>query len=157
MKPGPKFYEWERKGVPIRIEVGPKDIAKQSLMLVQRIVFGDGQRKEAMDESAAIEQMPERLNAMQQAMLDAARQRREENSHRGITDYDEMKRRIDEHGGFFFAGWCGSADCEERVKNDTKATIRVLPFEEFRSPQQPERCVVCGGNSSAEAVWAKAY
>jgi prolyl-tRNA synthetase len=157
MKPGPKYYEWERKGVPVRIEVGPKDIAKQSLMLVQRVVFGEAQRKEAMDESAAIEQLPRRLEAMQRDLLEAARRRREENSHRGIADYEELKRRIDEHSGFFYAGWCGGAGCEARVKEETKATIRVLPFEEFRSPGQPERCVVCGSPAQSEAVWAKAY
>jgi prolyl-tRNA synthetase len=157
MKPGPKFYEWERKGVPVRIEVGPKDIAKQQLMLVFRITFGDAPRKEPMDESAAIEQLPGRLEAMQAAMLQAARDRREANSHRGITDYDAMKQRIEEAGGFVFAGWCGGADCEQKVKEETKATIRVLPFEEFRSAEQPQQCIVCGGTAETEAVWARAY
>jgi prolyl-tRNA synthetase len=157
MKPGPKFYEWERKGVPVRIEVGPKDIAKGQLMLVQRVVFGDAQRKEALDESAAIASLPQRLSDLQAALLQAARDRREANSHRGVTDYAEMSARIEADGGFYFAGWCGSADCEQKVKEDTKATIRVLPFEEFRSAQAPERCVVCGSPSEAEAVWARAY
>jgi prolyl-tRNA synthetase len=157
MKPGPKFYEWERKGVPVRIEVGPKDIAKGSLMLVQRVVFGDAQRKEPLEEQVAIAGMPHRLQAMQQSLLNAARERREANTHRGITDYGEMKRSIEDRGGFYFAGWCGSADCEQRVKEETKATIRVLPFEEFRSSQQPERCIVCASAAHTEAVWAKAY
>jgi prolyl-tRNA synthetase len=157
MKPGPKFYEWERKGVPVRIEVGPKDIAKQSLMLVHRVTFGDMQRKEPLDEAAAIAGMPERLDRMQQGMLQAALERREANSHRGVTDYAEMRRRIDEEGGFYFAGWCGSADCEQKVKEETKATIRVLPFDEFRSDPRPDACIVCGANAQAEAVWARAY
>jgi prolyl-tRNA synthetase len=157
MKPGPKFYEWERKGVPIRIEVGPKDIAKQSLMLVHRIVFGDGQRKEPLEEGAAIASMADRLDAMQRGLLYAARARREQNSHRGAADYAAMSRGIDEHGGFWYAGWCGGAGCEEQVKNETKATIRVLPFEEFRSPEQPQQCIVCGGGAQSEAVWARAY
>jgi prolyl-tRNA synthetase len=157
MKPGPKFYEWERKGVPVRIEVGPKDIAKGSLMLVQRVVFGDAQRKEPLEENAAIEGMTGRLERLQRSMLDAARERREQNSHRGITDYGELQRRIEEHGGFFYAGWCGSPACEEKVKDETRATIRVLPFDEFRSSLQPERCIVCGGVAQTEAVWAKAY
>jgi prolyl-tRNA synthetase len=157
MKPGPKFYEWERKGVPIRIEVGPKDIAKQQLMLVQRVVFGDAQRKEALDEAAAIASIPERLEGLQAALLAAARERRETASHRGITDYAEMKSLIESVGGFFYAGWCGSVACEQKVKEETKATIRVLPFEEFRSEQAPTHCVVCGGASESEAMWARAY
>jgi prolyl-tRNA synthetase len=157
MKPGPKFYEWERKGVPVRIEVGPKDIAKGQLMLVQRVVFGEAQRKEALDEAAAIASLPQRLSDLQAALLQAARDRREANSHRGITDYAEMSSRIEADGGFYFAGWCGSTECEQKVKEDTKATIRVLPFEEFRSAHAPERCVVCGSPSEAEAVWARAY
>ncbi len=59
--------------------------------------------------------------------------------------------------GFAYSGWCGSAECEERAKEETKADIRVLPDEEFRSRKAPETCVVCGGKSVAEVVWAKAY
>jgi prolyl-tRNA synthetase len=157
MKPGPKYYEWERKGVPIRIEIGPRDIEKEQLMLVLRITPGELQRKEPVPEAAVAEVVAARLDALQRGLLDEAMRRREANSHRGITDYDEMKRRIDEHGGFFFAGWCGSADCEQKVKEQTKATIRVLPLDEFASPERPARCIVCGSDATAEAVWARAY
>jgi prolyl-tRNA synthetase len=157
MKPGPKYYEWERKGVPIRIEVGPKDIARQQLMLVQRVVHGDAPRKEALDEAAAIASLPERLDRLQAALLAAARERREASSHRGITDYAVLRARIESDGGFYYAGWCGSADCEQKVKQETRATIRVLPFEEFRSAEAPQRCVVCGSAAEVEAVWARAY
>jgi prolyl-tRNA synthetase len=157
MKPGPKFYEWERKGVPLRIEVGPKDIAQGSLMVVRRFVTGDAPRKEPMDEGVAIASIPQRLDDMQHELLAAARQRREDNSHRGITEYAELKARIESDGGFFYAGWCGAAGCEDKVKNETKATIRVLPFEEFRSETAPSSCVVCGAAAETEAVWARAY
>jgi prolyl-tRNA synthetase len=157
LKPGPKFYEWERKGVPTRIEVGPKDIARESLVLVHRFVTVDAQRKESLPETAAIETMTARLDRMQRALLDAAVQRREANSWRDCTDYAQLRARIDTVGGFHYAGWCGGAACEERVKNETKATIRVLPFAEFRSPRQPDSCIVCGGSARTEAVWAKAY
>jgi prolyl-tRNA synthetase len=157
LKPGPKYYEWERKGVPIRIEIGPRDIEKEQLMLVLRVTPGELQRKEPVPEAAVAAVVAARLDALQRGLLDEAMRRREASSHRGITDYDEMKRRIDEHGGFFYAGWCGSADCEQKVKEQTKATIRVLPLDEFASPERPARCIVCGSDATAEAVWARAY
>ncbi|CAN5862264.1 proline--tRNA ligase [soil metagenome] len=157
MKPGPKYYEWERKGVPVRIEIGPKDIAKQQLMVVQRVVHGDAQRKEAMAEDAAVAGLPQRLDALQRALLSAALERREANSHRDLTDYTDMRERIETAGGFMYAGWCGSAACEQKVKEDTKATIRILPNEEFRSNKAPTSCLVCDGAAQAEVVWARAY
>jgi prolyl-tRNA synthetase len=157
MKPGPKYYEWERKGVPIRIEIGPRDIEKSQAMVVLRSTPGDLQRKEPVAEAGLRSVIPERLDTLQHGLLAAAVRRREDNSHRGITDYSEMRERIDRDGGFYYAGWCGSADCEQQVKEETKATIRVLPLEEFRSSAAPARCVVCGGASQAEAVWARAY
>ena len=157
MKPGPKYYEWERKGVPIRIEIGPRDIEKGQVMLVLRFTPEDFQRKEPVAENGLSSVVPERLDAIQRGLLAAAIRRREDNSHRGITDYAAMRERIEGQGGFYYAGWCGSPDCEQQVKEETKATIRVLPLEEFRSPDAPAHCVVCGSASQAEAVWARAY
>jgi prolyl-tRNA synthetase len=157
MKPGPKYYEWERKGVPIRVEIGPKDIAKEQLMLVLRTTPGELQRKESIAESQAPDVVVQRLDQLQKGLLAAAVQRREANSHRGVADYARLRELIEDAGGFVFAGWCGSADCEQKVKDDTKATIRVLPLEEFRSPEQPQHCAVCGRPSQTEAVWARAY
>ncbi|HEY8470068.1 MAG TPA: proline--tRNA ligase [Longimicrobiales bacterium] len=157
MTPGAKFYEWERKGVPLRIEVGPRDVAQEQLVLVMRSTPTGRPRKETMNDAAALAAVPRRLNEYQQELLEAARAFREANSHRGITDYNRMREIIEESGGFVYAGWCGSAACEEKVKTETKATIRVLPFEEFRSPEAPTRCVVCGSDATAEAMWARAY
>jgi len=157
MTPGAKFYEWERKGVPMRIEVGPRDVAQEQLVLVMRSTPTGRPRKETMNDAAALAAVPRRLNEYQQELLEAARAFREANSHRGITDYNRMREIIEESGGFVYAGWCGGAACEEKVKAETKATIRVLPFEEFRSPEAPTRCVVCGGAATAEAMWARAY
>jgi prolyl-tRNA synthetase len=156
LKPGPKFYEWERKGVPVRVEIGPRDVAQQQLTVVLRTTPGEMPRKEMMPESAAIMTIPHRLDEMQRAMLAGAVERREQNSHRGIADYAALRDRI-EAGGFVYAGWCGGAGCEDKVKQETKATIRVLPLEEFRTPDAPARCAVCGGVAQAEAVWARAY
>jgi prolyl-tRNA synthetase len=157
MTPGAKFYDWERRGVPLRVEIGPKDVMNQKMVVVQRLDFGSGQRKAVLDDLTAVAGMAERLEAFQRALFQAAAERREANSHRGIESYDRFREVIEDAGGLVYAGWCGSADCEARVKEETKATIRVLPSEEFRSADAPARCLVCGGASTDEAVWARAY
>ncbi len=157
LKPGPKFYEWERKGVPLRVEIGPKDMDAQQLMVVTRLELDGIPRKEAVPESQAASAITERLARYQQALFERALARREANTHRGVTDYARFREIIEGDGGFVFAGWCGSAECETRVKDDTKATIRVLPDAEFRSPDAPAACLVCGGTAQHEAVWARAY
>jgi prolyl-tRNA synthetase len=157
LKPGAKYFEWERKGVPLRIEIGPRDVAKQSVMLVWRLELAGRPRKEPMAESVVVGSLPERLELFQQALLDAAIARREANSYRGVTEYARLREIVEGAGGFVYAGWCGSPVCEEKVKDDTKATIRCIPFEEFRSPEAPARCLVCGGEARMEVIWARAY
>lgn len=157
MKPGPKFYEWERKGVPLRVEIGPKDMDAQQVMVVARLELEGIPRKEAVPESQATSVISARLASYQQALFERALARREASTHRGVTDYTRFREIVEGDGGFVFAGWCGSAACEERVKEDTKATIRVLPDEEFRSKQAPASCLACGGAAQHEAVWARAY
>lgn len=157
MTPGAKFYEWERKGVPLRVEIGPKDVANGKLVLVARVALGERPRKEIVDEAVGLVMIPQRLVEIQAGMLEAAVRRREENSYRGISDYGEFREIVEGRGGFIYTGWCGSAECEERVKEETKATIRVLPFEEFRSAEAPANCISCGGPAREEAVWARAY
>jgi prolyl-tRNA synthetase len=157
MTPGAKFYEWETKGVPFRIEVGPKDIAKEQLVLARRIVAEGEDRKAFLPEAEVLGSMEARLEEFQRFLLERARARMEENSHRGVESYDLLKEIVAGPGGFVYAGWCGSAECEARVKEETKATIRALPDAEFRSPEAPRACLVCGGEPVAEAVWARAY
>jgi prolyl-tRNA synthetase len=157
LKPGPKYYEWERKGVPLRIEIGPRDVAAGKLMLVLRRELPGLTRKEALPEAVALESLTGKLEAYQRALLAAASERREANSHRGVSDYARLRELVEGAGGFVFTGWCGSAECEAKVKEDTKATIRVLPSAEFRTPESPRTCVVCGAAAEAEAVWARAY
>jgi prolyl-tRNA synthetase len=94
---------------------------------------------------------------VQEDMLIAARERREANSIRYKISYDDFKTLMDGKGGFVYAGWCGSPECETQVKEETKATIRVLPDEEYRSAEAPAACLKCGRPAVAEAVWAKAY
>jgi prolyl-tRNA synthetase len=156
LTPGAKFFEWELKGVPFRIEVGPKDIAKGQVVLARRIPEGE-ERKQFLPEAEVLASMTQRLDDYQAFLLERARERRESNSHRGVDSYDRFREIMDGAGGFVYAGWCGSAACEEKVKEETKATIRCLPFEEFRSDPAPATCLVCGADATAEAVWAKAY
>jgi prolyl-tRNA synthetase len=157
LTPGAKFYEWETRGVPFRIEIGPKDLAKQQVVLVRRLVGEGEERKQFLPEEEVRTSLGQRLEEFQQSLLERARERREANSYRGVESYDRFREILDGPGGFVYTGWCGSAECEARVKDETKATIRVLPGEEFRSPERPAACVVCGGDSVGEAVWAKAY
>jgi prolyl-tRNA synthetase len=157
IKPGSKYWEWERKGVPMRIEIGPRDVERGQVMTVARTVAADGQRKEAVGEASIGSVVAQKLNAYQAYLLETARERREANSHRGITDYARLREIVEGDGGFVYAGWCGGEACEEKVKQETKATIRVLPSEEFRTPDAPTQCIVCGGGAAHEAIWARAY
>ncbi|MGH7475531.1 MAG: proline--tRNA ligase [Longimicrobiales bacterium] len=157
MTPGAKFYEWERKGVPLRVEIGPRDVASRQMVVVSRIEVAGVARKEPLQDEHATTAIAERLRAMQASTLELARLRRERNSYRGIDSYDRFREIIEGAGGFVYTGWCGSAECEQRVKEETKATIRVLPLEEFRSSAAPERCLLCGAAAVHEAIWARAY
>jgi prolyl-tRNA synthetase len=157
LTPGAKFYDWETRGVPFRVEIGPKDLAKQQVVLVRRLVADGEERKLFLSEDELKGSLGRRLEEFQEWLLERARERREANSYRGIDNYERFREIIEGPGGFVYTGWCGSADCEAKVKDETKATIRVLPDEEFRSPEAPGRCVVCSGDAVSEAVWARAY
>ena len=153
MKPGAKYYEWELRGVPLRMELGPRDIDANQAVLVRR----DSGEKRPVSLDGIGSTVQELLERMQADMFAAARERLEANSVRGDITWDRFREIIDGKGGFIFAGWCGSAECEAKIKEETKATIRVLPDAEFRSEQAPDRCVRCGAKATAEALWAKAY
>jgi prolyl-tRNA synthetase len=153
IKPGAKYYEWELKGIPLRLEVGPRDIQRNEAVLVRR----DTRDKRTVSLDAIGEEVADLLATIQQDMLTAARERLDRNTMRGSITYDRFREVMDGEGGFVFAGWCGSAECEAAVKDETKATIRVLPDEEFRSAEPPERCLRCGKTVIAEALWARAY
>ena len=156
LSPGAKFFEWETKGVPFRIEVGPKDIEKGQLVLARRVPEGD-ERKQFLPEAEVLDSLPERLEAYHAFLFERARARREANSHRGVSSYQQLRELMEGPGGFAYAGWCGDAACEERVKEETRATIRCIPDAEFRSETPPESCLVCGGAAQHEVIWARAY
>jgi prolyl-tRNA synthetase len=157
LSPGAKYWEWERKGVPFRMEIGPRDLAKEQVVLVKRVTAEGDDRKAFLPESQAVAELPDRLDAFQAELLEAARARREANSHRGVESFDELKEILDGPGGFVYTGWSGDPTVEERVKAETKATLRCIPDEPFRSEKAPEKCVGGEGKSEMEVVWAKAY
>jgi prolyl-tRNA synthetase len=153
MKPGAKYYEWELRGIPVRLEFGPRDLDSNQCVLVRR----DNRVKRTVTLDSVGEDVADLLSMMQTDMRVAAFERREANSVRGDISYDSFRELMDGAGGFVYAGFCGSGECEAQIKEETKATIRVLPDEEFRSAEAPERCLKCGRASVAEALWAKAY
>jgi prolyl-tRNA synthetase len=153
VKPGAKYYEWELKGIPLRMELGPRDIAKNQCVLVRR----DTREKRPASLNTIGEDVSELLIRIQEDMLITARERREANSVREAISYDRFREIMEGDGKFVYAGWCGGAACESDIKDETKATIRVLPDEEFRSAEAPRHCLKCGKAATAEALWAKAY
>ncbi len=156
LNPGAKYYEWEGKGVPIRLEIGPRDLAQRQAMLVRRFVPDGAKRKTPVSQEELPARLPALLQEIQEQLLEAATRRREENSFRGISDYEEFKEIVATTGGFIYTGYCGLEACELKVKDDTKATIRVIPEEDFRSDTPPEKCI-CGKRAVYEVVWARAY
>lgn len=153
IKPGAKYYEWELRGVPLRMEIGPRDLDSGQAVLVRR----DTRKKQSFSLNTIGEDIHDLLSTMQEDMLIAAQDRREANSIRGEITYDRFREIMDGEGAFVYAGWCGSDECEALIKEETKATIRVLPDEEFRSAEPPTHCLLCGRPAVAEALWAKAY
>ncbi len=151
MKPGAKYFEWEAKGVPLRLEIGPRDVAAGHTMAARRT---GGKAPLKLDGIVAAVQGV--LDEIQVALFTAAKERREANSIRGVTK-GQFLEFMKGKGGFAYGGFCGNGECEAQIKEETAATIRVLPDPEFRSPQAPKTCMWCGKPSVAEAVWAQAY
>jgi prolyl-tRNA synthetase len=154
---GAKYYEWERKGVPFRIEVGPKDLAKGQLALVRRVTQEGEKRKAFLPEGQAIEELPARLEQFQRELLETARLRRDANTVRGVKSIGELEEALESGAGFVLTGWGGDPAVEATIKERTKATLRALVDEEFRSPTAPAKCVSGNSSSVAEVAWARAY
>jgi prolyl-tRNA synthetase len=148
-RPGYKFSEWELKGVPIRIEIGPQEVAADEVVVADRLTA----EKHKHSIAQAISGAAGMLDDLQRALYDDALAYREANTH-DITSYDDFRDGIEARGGFWAGSWCGDAACEDKVKADTKATIRVLPIER-EAPGGA--CSVCGRPGKERAVWARAY
>ncbi|MGH7711228.1 MAG: proline--tRNA ligase, partial [Gemmatimonadaceae bacterium] len=153
IKPGAKYYEWELRGVPLRLELGPRDLSAGTCVAVRR----DTRAKEPISLTQAPDGVARTLATMQGDMLKAAVERREANSVRGPITYHKFREIMEGTGAFVYAGWCGDPDVEAKVKEETKATIRVIPDPEFRSPEPPTTCLYTGKPAKHEVVWARAY
>jgi prolyl-tRNA synthetase len=153
LKPGAKYYEWEIRGAPFRLELGPRDLAKESVMLKRRT----GGDKTALPMAGLAATIWDEIDAMQGSLLEQARERRDHNTLRGPRSKQEFVDYLEGGGGFVYAGWNGDPAVEAAIKTETKATIRVIPDAEFRSETPPERCIWTGEPARHEVVWARAY
>ena len=165
MSPGAKYYEWELKGIPLRIEIGPKDVANKTVVIVPRVALDTREaakpgRKQKL--FIDVDKLPETItilsNELQNQLLKNALARREANTIRGVKSYDEMKEIFSKgEGAFVYAGWNGDPAIEAKVKEETKATIRCIPDKEFQSENPPDKCLITGDKAKYEVIWAKAY
>jgi len=148
-KPGWKFNEWELKGVPLRIEVGPRDMQQNQVMFARR----DTGEKRAVPCGQAPAEVAATLEAIQKDMFDKALAFRQANT-REVKTYAEFKERLEAEGGFFVADWGGTTEQELQIQEETKATIRCIP-REGGEPQGP--CFLTGGKANVRCILAKAY
>ena len=156
LSPGAKYFEWERKGVPLRIEIGPRDVEKGQLALAPR-VRGDGPRREFAPEEELLAQVPARLDSIQAGLLNTAHARREAASVRGVNSINELAEALDGGAGFVYTGWSGDPEVEREVKDRTMATIRAIPDPDFASSETPSKCVSQKSEAAHEVAWARAY
>ena len=147
LSPGYKFNDWELKGVPIRIEIGPKDIEKQSVVIAKR---QDSEKSNVG--FSDIEKIPLMLEEIQRIMLEKAKKQSKENTM-SISEYTEFKSKI-EKGGFFNSPWCGKLECEEKIKEETGAEIRVIPWN---SEDTTQKCIYCKEQSKSIPIFARGY
>ncbi|MEO5971065.1 MAG: proline--tRNA ligase [Bdellovibrionia bacterium] len=154
-QPGWKFHEYELLGIPIRIELGPRDLEKGQVVLTRR----DTGVKAFLPIASVPGHVTALLATIQKELLEKARSFRDANTIR-VENYAEFTKLLDEKGGFFIAPWCQSKDCESKVKEETKATIRCLPLDESFQPfHEAGKCLFCesGGDNNVRAVFARSY
>jgi len=147
--PGWKFNEWEMKGVPLRLEIGPKDLAKGQVMVVRR----DTGEKMAVKEEKLVETVEKLLNNIQENLFNKAKSFLQKNI-REVSDYNKFKEVIEKKRGLIKTYWCGNKDCEDKIKEETKASIRCIPFEQ---EEASGKCICCGKESSTVVYFARAY
>jgi prolyl-tRNA synthetase len=150
-RPGFKFNEWELKGVPLRVELGGRDLAAGVATVVRR----DDGAKQQVPLGGAAQALVELLDDVQASLFQSARAELERRTLREPGGYDELIGYLREAAGFAEAPWCGRAECEAQVKDESSATIRCLPLEE--GLVQPAACICCGRPAATTAVWAQAY
>lgn len=147
--PGWKFAEAEMRGIPVRIEIGPKDIEAGQAVIVRR----DNREKQVVALDTLEESVAKTLETMQKEMLERARAHRDSHTYTAKT-YDEFKDIIANKPGFVKAMWCGDQACEDKIKEETTATSRCMPFKQEHIS---DVCVCCGRPAKAMVYWGKAY
>jgi prolyl-tRNA synthetase len=147
--PGWKFNDWEQKGVPVRIEIGPRDISRQQITMVRR----DTLERSVAPETDAINETKMLLDAIQSSLFEKASRSLRQAIHDART-YQELKQAIETEGGFVRGCWCGETACEDQIKDETGATIRVVPIQD---EQVFSGCVCCGKAAKKAVYFARAY
>ena len=148
LTPGFKFNDWEMKGIPIRIEIGPKDIAKNQLVLAKR----HNQTKTSIDINSFTEKISSELKNIQKEMFDAAKKILDERVVR-VSEYQQFKKEL-EDGKMIDCSWCGNQTCEDKIKEETSADLRVIPFNR---QQKSETCIYCKNSGTTNVLFAKGY
>jgi prolyl-tRNA synthetase len=148
--PGFKFNDWELRGVPLRIEIGPKDVQKDTLAFARRDVPGKAGKK-FVPQAQLEAQVAEVLQSIQASLYERALAFRRAHTFEP-DDYDELKSLVEM--GWVFAWWCGDAECEARIKDETKASTRCIPLDQERGEGT---CIVCGKPASERAIFGRAY
>jgi prolyl-tRNA synthetase len=149
VSPGFKFHEWEMKGVPLRLELGPRDLASRQVVAVSRL----DRKKTPLPLDGLESEVPALLAGIQTAIHERALKFRTDHTH-PAADYGQFRERLEAEGGFYEALWCGNPACEARVKEETKATIRCIPLD---GGGASGTCLVCGASASTRVVYARAY
>ena len=149
--PGWKYSDWEMRGVPLRLEIGPRDVKNNQVIAVRR----DTHDKEPIAFDAVSEKIPQRLQAIQRSLFESAVEFQTQNTH-DVQSYEEFQNLMDTQRGFIRTHWCGEYSCERKIKDEHMATIRiVLPDDKHDNKRGP--CILCGKDSSKRVLFAKAY
>ncbi len=149
--PGWKFSEWEMRGVPLRLEIGPKDIQENRAVLVRR----DIKRKDFVGLDNLVQRIPQTLKDIQVSLFEQALKFKLENTH-AVEDYQEFKKVIESKRGFLKSWWCGDASCEDKIKEETMATIRVIPLNQ-ENKEPSGKCISCQKEAKELVFFARAY
>ena len=150
LSPGFRFNDWEMRGVPLRLELGPKDVAKASVVLARRDRPGK-EGKSFVEQQGIAASVVQMLDEIQKALFDRALEFRKANTAEP-ADYQEFKTAVEK--GFALAWWCGGGACEEKIKEETKATMRCIPLDQAGGAG---KCVYCGQPATEKGIFAKAY
>ena len=147
LTPGFKFNDWEMKGIPIRIEIGPKDIAKKQVVLVRR----HNRTKTSLNMDSLTDEISSELKNIQKEMFDAAKKILDERVVR-VSEYQQFKEQLD-NGKMIDCSWCGNQTCEDKIKEETGADIRVIPSDNTKA----ETCIYCKNSGTTNVLFARGY